>query len=222
MSSPISCKVLFLLKISSMGNITFSSVTSVLFQIFGLVFIVTFLCGCFYFSALGIYRLFKGKTKKELLEENMKLLKENQQLKEKNAEISRRLEHVENVIIQNERSQIESRSNTQLINAGSLKVRSNHIAYIVSQSFEQITNGSSRIKVIHYTDSTNTDSVYATFESILEQLDGNFMMINKNQIVNLLEIDKIQGNELYLKKVRESFIISDARREEFDLRISRL
>lgn len=48
------------------------------------------------------------------------------------------------------------------------------------------------------------------------------MMINKNQIVNLLEIDKIQGNELYLKKVREAFIISEARREEFDLRISRL
>ena len=156
------------------------------------------------------------------MEENVKLLKENQQLKERNAEISRRLEHVENVVIQNERSQIESRSNTQLINAGSLKVRSDHIAYIASQSFEQITNGSSRIKVIHYTDSANTDSVYATFESILEQLDGNFMMINKNQIVNLLEIDKIQGNELYLKKVREAFIISEARREEFDLRISRL
>lgn len=64
--------------------------------------------------------------------------------------------------------------------------------------------------------------MYATFDSILEQLGGNFMLINKNQIVNLLEIDKIQGNELYLKGYREAFLVSDIRREEFDLRISRL
>ena len=101
-------------------------------------------------------------------------------------------------------------------------MRGSHISYIVSQSFEQVTSGSSRIKVIHYTDTVDTDSVYATFDSILEQLGGNFMLINKNQIVNLLEIDKIQGNELYLKGYREAFLVSDIRREEFDLRISRL
>lgn len=214
--------MLFLQKISFMVNITFNSVTSVLFQIFGIIFIVFFLCGCFYFSVLGIYRFFKGKTKKELLEENSRLQEENHQLKNKNTEMGRRLEHLENIIIHNERQQKENSYSSQLINAGSLKVRSNHISYIVSQSFEQVTNGSSRIKIIHYTDSTSTDSVYATFDSILDQLGGNFMMINKNQIVNLLEIDKIQGNELYLKQVLEPFIISDTRREEFDVRISRI
>ena len=48
------------------------------------------------------------------------------------------------------------------------------------------------------------------------------MLINKKQIVNLLEIGKIQGNELYLKGYREAFLVSDIRREEFGLRISRL
>ena len=48
------------------------------------------------------------------------------------------------------------------------------------------------------------------------------MIIQVLRIVNLLEIDKIQGNELYLKGYREAFLVSDIRREEFDLRISRL
>lgn len=229
MSSKISCKVLFLPKIPVMINITYESVISHIFEILALIFVPAFIIGCFYFSALGLYRFFKGKTKKELLEDNARLLEENQQLKEtniqileKNAELTRRIEHVENVIIQNEHQLNDSRSSSQLINVGTMRVRSNHISYIVSQSFEQITNGSSRIKVIHYIGSTNTDSVYATFDSILEQLGGNFMQINKNQIVNLLEIDKIQGNELYLKNVRDAFVISDAKREEFDERISRM
>lgn len=205
-----------------MGTITYESVISNLFEVISLVFITLFIIGCFYFSILGLYRFFKGKTKKELLEDNARLLEENQQLKEKTAEMSRRLEYLENIVVQNERQKKENAAGTQLINAGSLKVRSNHIAYIVSQSFEQITNGNSRIKVIHYTDTPVTDSVYATFDSIMEQLNGNFMMINKNQAINLLEIDKIQGNELYLKGFPTAFSISETKREEFDLRISRL
>ena len=205
-----------------MGTITYESVISHIFEIILIIFITLFILGCFYFSAIGIYRFFKGKTKKELLEDNARLLEENQQLKEKNAEMNRRLEYLENLVIQNERQKKETANSTQLINAGSLKVRSNHIAYIVSQSFEQITNGNSRIKVIHYTDTPITDSVYATFDSIMEQLNGNFMMINKNQAINLLEIDKIQGNDLYLKGCPNAFSISETKREEFDLRISRL
>ena len=165
-----------------MINITYESVISHIFEILALIFVPAFIIGCFYFSILGLYRFFKGKTKKELLEDNARLLEENQQLKEKNTELTRRIEHVENVIIQNERQLNDSRSNSQLINVGTMKVRSNHISYIVSQSFEQITNGSSRIKVIHYIGSTNTDSVYATFDSILEQLGGNFMQINKTRL----------------------------------------
>ena len=214
--------MLFLQKIFNMGNVVFETVVSSLFKIVCLGFIIVFICGSLYYTGIGIYRLFKGRTKRELLEENSELLKENQQLKERNNELERQLQHWQNEVMLNERKQKENAAQSQLINAGSLKVRSNHISYIVSQSFEQVTSGSSRIKVIHYTDTVDTDSVYATFDSILEQLGGNFMLINKNQIVNLLEIDKIQGNELYLKGYREAFLVSDIRREEFDLRISRL
>lgn len=219
---PYRAKCYFCTKISVMVNITYESVISHIFEIIALILVPLIIIGCLYFSALGLYRFFKGKTKKELLEDNARLLEENQQLKEKNAEMNRRLEYLENMVIQNERQKKEAAAGSQLINAGSLKVRSNHIAYIVSQSFEQITNGNSRIKVIHYTDTPVTDSVYATFDSIMEQLNGNFMMINKNQAINLLEIDKIQGNELYLKGFSNPFSISDTKREEFDLRISRM
>lgn len=217
---PYRTKCYFCTKITVMGIITYEAVISHIFEIIALILVPLIIIGCLYFSALGLYRFFKGKTKKELLEDNARLLEENQQLKEKNAEMSRRLEYLENLVIQNERQKKENAASTQLINVGTLKVRSNHIAYIVSQSFELITNGNSRIKVIHYTDTPDTDSVYATFDSILEQLNGNFMLINKNQIINLREIDKIQGNDVYLKGFPNAFVISDTHREQFDIRIS--
>ena len=112
-----------------MINITYESVISHIFEILALIFVPAFIIGCFYFSALGLYRFFKGKTKKELLEDNARLLEENQQLKEtnirileKNAELTRRIEHVENVIIQNERQLNDSRSSSQLNTAFSCPV----------------------------------------------------------------------------------------------------
>ena len=61
-----------------------------------------------------------------------------------------------------------------------------------------------------------------TFEYIISQLPDYFMLVNKNQIVNLKEVYNVQGNELYLKKLKSSFIISDAKKEEFEQRWSQL
>lgn len=216
MTSTVSCKMLFLPKFSVMISITYESVISHIFEIIALILVPTLIIGCIYFFVLGIYRFFKGKTKKELSEANAKLLEENSQLKDKNAELSHRIEHLENEILQKEHQLKNNLSSSQLINFSSVKLRSNHISYITSD------DGNSRIKVFHYTDNPNTDSVYAKFDDILAQLDGNFMQINKHHIINLLEIDKIQGDELYLKNVKNAFLISDTKREEFDERISKM
>ena len=57
-----------------------------------------------------------------------------------------------------------------MLNVGNLKVKSDHILYIVPQSLELGENGNARIKVIHYTDSPQADMVYSTFDEILEKL----------------------------------------------------
>lgn len=199
-----------------MINITYESVISHIFEIIALVFVPLIIIGCLYYSALGIYRFFKGKTKKELMEENARLLEEIFQLKEKNAELSLHLEHAENVVILNEKQQKENDPCTPIIIIGSLKIQSKRISYIESQP------DNSRMKVIHYTDTDKTDSVNTTFDPILEQLAGNFMQINKSQIVNLDEFSKTQGNELYLKGVNKVFYISDTNRGEFNQRLSRM
>lgn len=106
----------------------------------------------------------------------------------------------------------------QFLNVSNLKVKSTTISYIASQSIEQ-EGGNSRIKVIHYSKSSKIDSVYSTFETILEQLPGCFMQINKNYIVNLGQIHKIQGDEIFLNNVPKPFYVSENRFEEFELRM---
>ena len=150
------------------------------------------------------------------MEENARLLEENLHLKEKNAELSRHLEHAENVVILNEKQQKENDLFPQIIVIGSLRIQSKRISYIESQP------DNSRMKDFHYTDDDKIDSVNTTFEPILEQLAGNFMQINKSQIVNLDEFSKTQGNELYLKGVNKVFYISDTNRGEFNQRLSRM
>jgi hypothetical protein len=199
-----------------MINITYESVISHIFEIIALVFVPLIIIGCLYYSALGIYRFFKGKTKKELMEENARLLEENLQLKEKNAELSRHLEHAENVVILNEKQQKENDLFPQIIVIGSLRIQSKRISYIESQP------DNSRMKDFHYTDDDKIDSVNTTFEPILEQLAGNFMQINKSQIVNLDEFSMSQGDELYLKGVNKAFYISDKYRGEFKQRTSKI
>ena len=110
----------------------------------------------------------------------------------------------------------------QLLNLNNLKIKATSISYIASQVFEIPEGGDSRIKVIHYSDTTKTDSVYSTFDAILEQLSGNFMQINKNQIVNLDKIHKIQGNEIYLAGMSKPFFVSENRKDEFDVRIGKI
>lgn len=110
----------------------------------------------------------------------------------------------------------------QLLNLNNLKIKAVSISYIVSQVFEIPEGGDSRIKVIHYSGTTKTDSVYSTFDAILEQLSGNFMQINKNQIVNLDKIHKIQGNEIYLAGMSKPFFVSENRKDEFDVRIGKI
>lgn len=110
----------------------------------------------------------------------------------------------------------------QLLNLNNLKIKAASISYIASQVFEIPEGGDSRIKVIHYSGTTKTDSVYSTFDAILEQLSGNFMQINKNQIVNLDKIHKIQGNEIYLAGMSKAFFVSENRKDEFDVRIGKI
>ena len=110
----------------------------------------------------------------------------------------------------------------QLLNLNNLKIKATSISYISSQVFEMSEGGDSRIKVIHYSNTTKTDSVYSTFDAILEQLSGNFMQINKNQIVNLDKIHKIQGNEIYLAGMSKPFFVSENRKDEFDIRIGKI
>lgn len=181
---------------------------------------VLILIGLIYFTILvvkSIYRFIKKRLKQETMEG---LREENERLKQTILDLSGKVTRLEEQISPKDSGY--TFSNRQLINVGTIKIKSDEILYIVSQSYEQVTSGNSRIKVIHYINSAKTDSVYSTFESILEQLSGNFMMINKNQLVNLREIQKIQGNNLYLKNVKEPFIISEVKKEELDIRIANL
>lgn len=109
----------------------------------------------------------------------------------------------------------------QLLNVSNLKVNASSITHISSQTFEQSGAGDSRVKIIHYADQQKTDSVYSSFDSILEQLAGNFLQINKNQIINLDYIHKVQGEEIYLKNVTKPFYVSEGRKAEFDMRIGK-
>lgn len=124
----------------------------------------------------------------------------------------------ETYIVVNEKEE----QSKQLLNLNNLKIKAVSISYIASQVFEIPEGGDSRIKVIHYSGTTKTDSVYSTFDAILEQLSGNFMQINKNQIVNLDKIHKIQGNEIYLAGMSKPFFVSENRKDEFDVRIGKI
>ena len=112
-------------------------------------------------------------------------------------------------------------SGKQLLNVSNLKVNASSITHISSQTFEQSGSGDSRIKITHYADQQKTDSVYSSFDSILEQLAGNFLQINKNQIINLDYIHKVQGEEIYLKNVSKPFYVSEGRKQELDARIGK-
>lgn len=140
-----------------------------------------------------------------------RLLRENEDLANENEELKSRISSME---------EAHATSNTQktvppFINFGSLIIQADRIAYVVSQTFDMPSGGDSRVKVIHYTDSKNTDSVYDSFDGILSKLPDNFIMVNKNQLINLHEVAKIDGNALYLNNVKVPFSISESKMAEF-------
>ena len=106
-----------------------------------------------------------------------------------------------------------------LLNISNVKINTASITHISSQTFEQSGIGDSRIKIIHYDNTEKTDSVYCSFDSILDQISENFIQINKNQIVNLDKLQKIQGEEIYLKGITKPFYISESKKLDVEKRI---
>lgn len=184
----------------------------------GILFVV---CYIVYWILKRIFRWKRLPTRTTLARENERLEQELLAISEERERLMKKIVQLESEVMKHEMAPGSS-AGKQLLNIGSLKVKCDHIAYIVPQSLEQGDGGNARIKVIHYTDSSVTDSVYSNFDSILEQLSGHFMLINKNQIINLKEVHKIQGLEVYLKNVRSPFYVSETKKEELDIRMARL
>lgn len=171
-----------------------------------------------YHFFLGFLKLLKYESRKALLDEKKQLLEEKQQLLGENQHLL-----AENQRLLEENKQLCNKNgNTAITTIGSLKIKCDTIAYIVSKKFEDPQCGDSRVKLIHYVDSEKTDSIYSTFEPLLQQLPDYFMQINKNQIVNLKEVFKVQDDEMYLKKKKQTFTISDLKKEEFERRLAKI
>lgn len=190
---------------------------------------VIFAIGTLVLVCFIIYWIFKKlfhwknlPTRTNLARENARLGQELQLISEERERLMKKIVQLESELMRQELTPNASTVGKQLLNIGTLKVKCDHIAYIVPQSLEQGDGGNARIKIIHYTDSSVTDSVYSNFDSILEQLSGDFMLINKNQIINLKEIHKIQGLEVYLKNVKTPFYVSETKKEELDIRLARM
>ncbi len=180
------------------------------------------LCYIVYWLFKKLFHLKSLPTRTVLARENARLEQEVLAISEERERLMKKIVQLESEIMKRELLPGAQTSEKQLLNIGSLKVKCDHIAYIVPQSLELGDGGNARIKVIHYTDSSVTDSVYSNFDSILEQLSGHFMLINKNQIINLKEIHKIQGLEVYLKNVKSPFYVSETKKEELDIRLARM
>ena len=168
-----------------------------------------------------ILRIKNIQSRNELQQENEKLYHDKQELEKEQSQLNKKIDKLKNELLKQEIAW-SKQGTSQLLNVGNLKIKSDRILYIIPQSMEKGDNGNARIKVIHYTDSTQTDIVYSNFDEILEKLPGNFMLINKNQLINLREIHKIQGLEVYLKGLKTAFYVSAQKKEEFDLRMENL
>ena len=149
----------------------------------------------------GISIVQNTKSRKKLRQENADLLAENHELRTK--------------LAQWEGQSKSTPMSPVFVKFGAMLIQADRISYIVSQSFDMPTGGDSRVKVIHYADTEKTDSVYETFDGMMSQLPDYFMLVNKNQLVNLHEISKVDGCTLYLRKVRMPFTISDSKLSDF-------
>lgn len=192
-------------------------------QIFGIWVNGLILCLCLgtpCFAAYYCYRIImkccRRVCKTELRFQNAALLKDNQTLLLKIEELQDMIFRKDFYLFQN------AALKNQFVQIGSLKIRSKSILYIASQSFDQLPAGNSRIKVIHYLNSDQKDYLYTTFDVLVEKLPEEFMMINKNILVNLNGIAKIQGNEIFLKNRKSSFLVSENKQAELELRLSNI
>lgn len=176
--------------------------------------LLVFSIACLFVLLFKIIRKhFKSKSRDELEHDLHEMKVQNEELEQQISSLTQALDKKSEIIKQ------KAVQDNTLINIGTLQVKVANILYIVSQSFEQIEGGNSRIKIIHYINSDKCDSVYSTFENITEQLPSFFMMINKNQLVNLNKISKIQGLSIHLEGIKEPFYISETKKEEFNKRM---
>ena len=181
----------------------FATYCQPIIEIMILLFFLFLIGMLLYYSLSKVLSLFKIQTREKLLAEIEELKKENIRLTE-------------------ELGKCTDKSAQGIAVFGAFRVKYDTISYIVSQTLEQPENGNSRIKVIHYINSEKTDSVYATFEYIIQTLPDYFMLVNKNQVINLKEVYNVHGDELYLRNIKSSFIISDKQREDFEERWAQL
>ena len=183
-----------------------------------ILFLLGVIFGVIYLTLFLIKKVMKIKTLQshvELRQENEQLSRDKMELEKEKDNLNKKNENLKKEIAQSKQA------TPHLINIGNLKIQSEQISYIVTQSMEK-ENGDSRIKVIHYIHSSQTDTVYSNFDELLEKLPDNFMLINKYHLINLREIHKIQELEVYLKGVKNAFYVSEQKKEEFDLRIEKL
>lgn len=175
--------------------------------------ILVFSIACIVFLIFNVIRKhFKSKGKSEL---EQKL----QEMKIQNDDLKQQIWSLKQDGNMKTEQVLPKDMNNTLVNIGSLQLRTANILYVVSQSFEQVEGGNSRIKVIHYVNSDKSDSVYTTFENLIEILPASFMMINKNQLINLNKISKIQGLSIHLEGIKNPFYISETRKDEFSKRM---
>lgn len=169
-----------------------------------------------YFIIVAMMKFFKRKSRSALQKENEELKQQCGALESNILQLS-----TENRRLMSAIGHGGTQANN-IIMLGSVKVKCANISYINTQSSEELKHPNPRVKVIHYVDFSKEDSVYSSFNSILQQLPDYFMRINKNQIINLKEVYKIQGGELFLKNVKTPFLISDLKQEELEQRLVQL
>ena len=99
----------------------------------------------------------------------------------------------------------------KMVSIGNIQVNLRNITYIESSNKkgEDLTSDS-RKKIIHYANSTRTDTVAATFNEIANQVKDDYLIqVNKQVMVNLMYIQKLDGINLYLQGVDTIFVVSE-------------